>query len=58
MTEMVKIAEPKLFTSHKTQQKKRTKKKKKGYLFSSKEGDADNLIQTLSDKALNFSTIL
>ena len=56
ITEMVKIAEPKLFTSHKTQQKKRTKKK--GYLFSSKEGDADNLIQTLSDKALNFSTIL
>ena len=28
ITEMVKIAEPKLFTSHKTQQKKRTKKKK------------------------------
>lgn len=54
---MVKIAEPKLFASHKTQQKKRTTKKK-GYLFSSKEGDADNLIQTLSDKALNFSTIL
>ena len=54
---MVKIAEPKLFTSHKTQQKKR-RKKKKGHLFSSKEGDADNLIQTLSDKALNFSTIL
>ena len=57
MTEMVKIAEPKLFASHKTQQKKRTKQKKE-YLFSSKEGDADNLIQTLSDKALNFSTIL
>ena len=28
ITEMVKIAEPKLFASHKTQQKKRTKKKK------------------------------